>query len=47
MSKYLFLFRGGMNMQGASPEQLQANMMKWKNWMDDLTAQGKMKAGTP
>ncbi len=47
MSKYLFLFRGGMNMQGASPEQLQANMMKWKNWMDDLTAQGKMKAGEP
>lgn len=47
MSKYLFLFRGGMNMQAASPEQIQANMMKWKLWMDELTALGKMKAGEP
>lgn len=47
MSKYLFLFRGGMNMQAASPEQIQANMMKWKNWMDDLTKQGRMLAGEP
>jgi hypothetical protein len=47
MSKYLFLFRGGMNMQAASPEQIQANMMKWKVWMDELTKQGKMQAGEP
>ena len=47
MSKYLFLFRGGMDMQAASPEQIQANMMKWKTWMDELTAKGKMLAGEP
>jgi hypothetical protein len=47
MSKYMFLFRGGMNMQGASPEELQANMMKWKSWMEDLAKQGKMLAGEP
>ncbi len=47
MSKYMFLFRGGMEMQNASPEALQANMMKWKTWMDTLAAQGKMLAGEP
>lgn len=47
MSKYMFLFRGGMDMKAASPEQIQANMMKWKNWMDDLTKAGKMLAGEP
>lgn len=47
MSKYLFLFRGGMNMQAASPEQLQANMMLWKNWMEDLAKQGKLLGGEP
>lgn len=47
MSKYLFLFRGGMDMPNSAPEQIQANMMKWKNWMDDLIKQGKMLAGEP
>ena len=43
----MFLFRGGMDMKTASPEQMQANMMKWKNWMDLLTANGRMLAGEP
>ena len=47
MSKYLFLFRGGMNMSEASPEQMQTNMMKWKTWMEDLAKNGKMLAGEP
>ena len=47
MSKYLFLFRGGMNMSAASPEEIQSIMMQWKVWMDELTQQGKMKAGEP
>ncbi|MFZ1689386.1 MAG: YciI family protein [Flavobacteriales bacterium] len=47
MSKYIFLFRGGMDPQKASPEQMQANMLKWKVWMDTLTAQGTMLGGEP
>lgn len=47
MSKYLFLFRGGMNMQAASPDQIQANMAKWKGWMDELAKAGKMLGGEP
>lgn len=47
MSKYMFLFRGGVNNQEASPEQMQASMMKWKVWMETLTAKGKMLGGEP
>ena len=43
----MFLFRGGMEMWTASPEQMQASMMKWKTWMEDLTKAGKMLAGEP
>jgi hypothetical protein len=47
MSKYMFLFRGGMRYDGASPEQIQANMAKWKAWMGELAGNGKMLAGEP
>jgi hypothetical protein len=47
MSKYMFLFRGGSDMQQASPTDQQANMMKWKNWMDGIAAQGKLIGGEP
>jgi hypothetical protein len=47
MSKYMFLFRGGMNYQDATPEQMQANMAKWKAWMSELAGKGKMLAGEP
>lgn len=47
MSKYMFLFRGGMNMPAASPEEIQAYMMKWTQWMQELTKKGKMLAGEP
>ncbi len=47
MSKYLFLFRGGLDMSAAAPEAIQANMMKWKAWMDELAKKGKMLSGEP
>ncbi|MCC7501781.1 MAG: hypothetical protein IT229_04585 [Flavobacteriales bacterium] len=47
MSKYLFLFRGGMDMRAATPDALQASMMKWKQWMDELVKNGKMLSGEP
>ena len=45
MSKYMFLFRGGATPQ--SPEQGQAQMMKWKVWMEDLAKAGRMLGGEP
>ncbi len=47
MSKYMFLFRGGSDMQQASPAETQANMMKWKIWMDEIAAKGKLIGGEP
>lgn len=39
MKEFVFLFRGGLDFNTASPEQLQQSMMKWKVWLDDLAAQ--------
>ncbi len=47
MNKYMFLFRGGMSPADTAPEQMQAQMMKWKNWMDALAAKGKLLGGEP
>lgn len=47
MSKYMFLFRGGSDMQNASPADQQAGMMKWKVWMDDIASKGKLVGGEP
>jgi hypothetical protein len=50
MSKYMFLFRGDpANRIDAQtkPQEWQAHMMKWKTWIEALTAQGKMLAGEP
>jgi len=45
MKDYLLLFRGGLDFEKASPEQLQTSMMEWKKWMDNLGAQGKIAGG--
>ncbi len=45
MKEYVFLFRGGLNFQTASPEQIQQAMTKWKTWMDELAKQGKYTGG--
>jgi hypothetical protein len=42
MKDYILLFRGGLDFETASPEQLQNNMLKWKTWMDKLSAEGKL-----
>lgn len=47
MSKYLFLFRGGLNFAAATPEAIQANMMKWNAWMGELAQKGRMLSGEP
>jgi len=45
MKDYILLFRGGLDFTTASPEQMQQSMMKWKTWMDELGAAGKLKGG--
>jgi hypothetical protein len=46
MKDFLFLFRGGLDFKTATPEQIQQAMERWKIWMDDLIAQGKMNGGS-
>lgn len=45
MKEYLLLFRGGLNYNTLSPEQLHANMQPWKVWMDSLAKAGKLGGG--
>jgi len=45
MKDYLFLFRGGLDFTTAPPEQVQQVMMKWKNWVDELTKKGIYNGG--
>jgi len=45
MKDFLLLFRGGLDFNAATQEQLQQAMMKWKKWMEELTRQGKYLGG--
>ncbi len=48
MSDFLMLFRGGDGrMAEMSPEQTQAHMQKWGQWMGGLQEQGKMLGAEP
>jgi hypothetical protein len=46
-NEYLLLFRGDEWHKGLSPEELQTVVSQCKAWFDQLTAQGKIKAGQP
>jgi len=46
MEKFMLIFHGGQ-MDGASPEQMQAHMGKWMAWIDKLNKAGKYIAGEP
>ena len=45
MKEYLFLFRGGNVPQ--SPEEGQAHMQRWMQWMEGLGKQGKFAGAQP
>ena len=47
MKEYLFLFRGGDARGILSPEQMQAHMQKWMQWMGSLGQQGKLVGAQP
>ena len=43
MSEFVYLYRGGADRSGWSPEQNQQMMQKWMNWLKDLGAKGHIK----
>ena len=46
MSNFLYLFRGGDEDFGTwTPEEQQAHMLVWEQWMGDLAQQGKLLGG--
>ena len=48
MEKYMYIFRGGDNgLDTASPQQMQANMQKWNEWMKTLAEKGNLAGGEP
>jgi hypothetical protein len=46
MEKFMFIFHGGQ-MDGASPEEMQAEMGKWMAWIDKLNKTNQYLAGEP
>jgi hypothetical protein len=46
MEKFMFIFQGGQ-MNGASPEEMQANMGKWMAWIEKLSNANQYVAGEP
>jgi len=46
MERYLYVFRGGDGM-GKTPEEIQAHMGRWGEWMGKLKEQGKLEGGEP
>jgi hypothetical protein len=46
-SEYMLLFRGAQWDKDLSPEELQKIMSQWNEWLERLTAQGKVKAAQP
>jgi len=47
MDKFLYLFRGGETREQLSPEEMQAHMQKWGQWMQELAEKGNFDSGLP
>lgn len=48
MKDFMFIFRGpSPNDFDWTPEQAQANMQKWFNWIGELSAKGRYVGGDP
>ncbi len=45
MKSFMFIFRGGLDPQAASPEEMQQNMQKWMGWVEELQQKNIYKAG--
>jgi hypothetical protein len=46
-NEYLLLFRGNDWHKGLSPEEMEKVMNQWMTWFNQLTTEGKCKAGQP
>lgn len=47
MKEFLLLFRGRDTTPDFSPEQVQAQMQKWMDWINGLAEEGKYSNGRP
>jgi len=47
MRDYLYIIRGGDDLSGYSPEQMQAHMQDWQKWMGGIAEAGKLVGGEP
>lgn len=47
MKEFLLLFRGRDTAPDASPEQMQAQMQKWMDWINGVDEQKKFISGRP
>lgn len=45
MQDFMFIFRGGSDAAGLSPEQMQNQMQKWFQWVEELKAKNIYVAG--
>lgn len=47
MKEFLLLFRGTDTKPDYSPEQVQAQMQKWMDWVNGIAQNGKFNGGNP
>ena len=47
MKDYLYIIRGGEDMNDFSADQMQQHLQEWQKWMGGLAQQGKFVAGEP
>jgi len=43
MNEFVFLYRGGMDREAASPAAMEANMNRWRAWGEKLGKEGHLK----
>ena len=43
MNEFVFLYRGGSDAAAVSPEAMEAKMIRWQGWFEQLTKEGKLK----
>jgi hypothetical protein len=47
MTQFMYLLRGGDDMEKFSPNDMETHLAKWKVWMGGLAKSGKLAGGSP
>ncbi|PCE66695.1 YciI family protein [Sediminicola luteus] len=47
MKEFMFIIRGGEDMNSYSPEEMQQHMNDWENWMGGLAQKEQLVGGQP